>query len=71
MKVESEIAGAIWSIEVEVGDDVEEDDALIMIESMKMEIPAAAPSAGKVVDIHVKEGDIVREGQLLVTLDPS
>jgi acetyl-CoA carboxylase biotin carboxyl carrier protein len=67
--VRSEIAGSVWKIEVSVGQSVAEGDVLIILESMKMEIPVEAPSAGVVQVLHVAEGDPVKEDQTLVTLD--
>ena len=68
--IESEIAGTVWKIEVSPGDTVEEDDVLIILESMKMEIPVMATTDGTVAEIHVAEGEGVTEGQPLVTLTP-
>jgi acetyl-CoA carboxylase biotin carboxyl carrier protein len=68
-KVEAEVAGKVWKIETEVGRRVEAEDTLIIIESMKMEIPVAAPRAGTVAEIRVGEGDAVAEGQVVVILD--
>ncbi len=69
IKVEAEVAGKIWKIEASVGQSVAADDTLILIESMKMEIPVAAPRAGTIVEILVAEGDAVVEGQVVVVLD--
>jgi biotin carboxyl carrier protein len=66
--VRSEIAGSVWKIEVAPGDLVAEGDVLMILESMKMEIPVEAPSAGVVQTIQVAEGDPVKEGQGLVVL---
>jgi acetyl-CoA carboxylase biotin carboxyl carrier protein len=66
--VESEIPGSVWKIAVKVGDQVAEDDTLLVLESMKMEIPVAAPCAGTVASINVSEGDSVSEGQLLAVI---
>ena len=66
--VRSEIAGTVWKIEVAPGDAVTEGQALVILESMKMEIPAEAPTAGTVESISVKEGDLVKEGQTLAVL---
>jgi acetyl-CoA carboxylase biotin carboxyl carrier protein len=66
--VQSEVAGNIWKIEVEVGQMVAEGDALVIVESMKMEIPIEAPAAGRVLVIRVKEGDPVAEGAVVVDL---
>ncbi|HEX3862557.1 MAG TPA: biotin/lipoyl-binding carrier protein [Stellaceae bacterium] len=67
--VRSEIAGSVWKIEVAVGDTVDEDDPLIILESMKMEIPLVAPRAGVVLEIRVTEGEAVAEGDIAVILD--
>ena len=67
--VESEIAGLIWKIEVEAGKTVSEGDTLLIIESMKMEIPVVAPGDGTVAEILVKEKDTVSEGQPLLMLE--
>ena len=67
--INSEITGTIWKIEVNPGDSVAEDDILIIIESMKMEIPVLAPQAGTVAEILVNEEEPIKEGQLLARLD--
>ena len=69
IKVESEITGKVWKIEVGVGDRVAEDDAVMVIESMKMEIPVLAPAAGTVKEILVNEEDSVEEGQVVALLE--
>jgi acetyl-CoA carboxylase biotin carboxyl carrier protein len=68
IEVESLITGSIWKIETSVGDEVEEEDVLLIIESMKMEIPLEAPEAGRVTEIRVQEGQSVEEGDVLVVL---
>jgi biotin carboxyl carrier protein len=68
-RVKSEIAGSVWKIEVAVGDRVAEDDALLILESMKMEIPLLAPRAGVVRAILVSEGEPVAEGDVAVILE--
>ncbi len=68
IEVESQIMGSIWKIETSVGAEVEEDDVLLIIESMKMEIPVEAPEAGRVSEIRVREGQSVEEGDILVVL---
>ena len=66
--VESQIMGNIWKIETSVGAEVEEEDVLLIIESMKMEIPVESPQSGRVSEIRVQEGQSVEEGDLLVVL---
>ena len=66
--VESEISGLVWRLEVKPGDRVEADQVLIILESMKMEIPVQAPCAGMVKELRVNEGEAVSEGQVLVVL---
>ena len=68
LKVRSEIAGSVWKIEVAVGDTVAEDDPLVILESMKMEIPLVAPQAGIVMAILVSEGEAIGEGDVAVIL---
>jgi biotin carboxyl carrier protein len=68
-KVRSEIAGSVWKIEVAIGDAVAEDDPLIVLESMKMEIPLLSPRAGIVREILVAEGDPIGEGEVAVILE--
>jgi acetyl-CoA carboxylase biotin carboxyl carrier protein len=68
LRVRSEIAGAVWKIEVAVGDEVAEDDPLIILEAMKMEIPLLAPRAGIVREILVTEGEAIAEGDIAVIL---
>ncbi|MSP04685.1 MAG: biotin/lipoyl-binding carrier protein [Acetobacteraceae bacterium] len=66
--VVSELNATVWKIEVKPGDQVTEDDTLIILESMKMEIPVVAPKAGTVKSISVNEGDAVTEGQVLAVI---
>ena len=68
IRVRSEVSGSVWKIEVAVGDAVDEEAPLIILESMKMEIPLVAPRAGTVVEILVREGDRVAEGDIAVIL---
>jgi acetyl-CoA carboxylase biotin carboxyl carrier protein len=68
LRVRSEIAGSVWKIEVAVGDAVAEDDPLLILESMKMEIPLLAPRAGVVKEILVSEGEPIAEGVVAVIL---
>ncbi len=68
VEIRAEIAATVWKVEVEVGQVVEEDHELVILESMKMEIPVIATAGGKVVEIHVAPEDRVDEGDVLVTL---
>ncbi|MBZ0248385.1 MAG: biotin/lipoyl-binding carrier protein [Burkholderiales bacterium] len=68
-EVRSEITGSVWKIVKQVGDAVGEEDALMILESMKMEIPVLAEATGKVAEIRVKEGEPVAEGQVLAVLE--
>ncbi|HVC52508.1 MAG TPA: biotin/lipoyl-binding carrier protein [Stellaceae bacterium] len=69
IRVKSEIAGSVWKIEVTIGDRVAADDPLVILESMKMEIPLLAPRAGVVREILVVEGEAVAEGDIAVILE--
>lgn len=68
--VKAHITGTVWKIEVKPGDSVEADQVLVILESMKMEMPIEAPSAGKVVEVKVKETQSVNEGDLVIVLEP-
>ena len=68
-EVKSPMAGTIFELLVEQGDNVDEGDELVILESMKMEIPVEAPVAGSIAEVHIAQGDQVQEGDLLVTLD--
>jgi len=69
VQVKAELAGNLWKIVVSEGQQVRADETLMILESMKMEIPVSAPSAGRVTKIHVKEGETVQEGQLLAEVE--
>ena len=69
IEVKSEITGTVWQIKKQPGETVEEGDALIVIESMKMEIPVITEDAGTVREILVKEKDPVAEGQVVAILE--
>jgi acetyl-CoA carboxylase biotin carboxyl carrier protein len=68
-EVKSEITGSVWKILKQPGDAVGEEDALMILESMKMEIPVLAEASGKVAEIRVKENDSVADGQVLAVLE--
>jgi acetyl-CoA carboxylase biotin carboxyl carrier protein len=67
--VEAHITGTVWKIEVEIGDMIEEGDTVVVLESMKMEMPVEAEDAGTVREILCEEGQAVNEGDALVVLD--
>jgi acetyl-CoA carboxylase biotin carboxyl carrier protein len=67
--IEAHITGNVWKIEVSVGDEVAEGDTVVILESMKMEIPVEAEDEGRVAEIRCKEGDSVSEGDVLVVLE--
>jgi acetyl-CoA carboxylase biotin carboxyl carrier protein len=67
--IEAHITGNVWKIEVAVGDKVEEDQTVVILESMKMEIPVEAEDEGTVKEIRCEEGQSVSEGDVLVVLE--
>jgi acetyl-CoA carboxylase biotin carboxyl carrier protein len=67
--VEAHITGTVWKIEVEVGDTVQEGDTVVILESMKMEMPVEAEDPGVVKEILCQEGQSVTEGETLVVLE--
>lgn len=69
--LKSEISGTVWKIEGTIGVEVETDDVLLILESMKMEIPVLAPKKGRIADLRVSEGDSVTEGQIVLLFEPS
>ena len=66
--IEAHITGTVWKVEVAVGDAVEEGDTVVILESMKMEMPVEAEDAGTVKEILCEEGQAVNEGDTLVIL---
>jgi acetyl-CoA carboxylase biotin carboxyl carrier protein len=69
IELKADITGSVWKILKSVGEPVTEDEPILILESMKMEIPIASPEAGTVTAILVKEGDIVRDGSVVVCVD--
>ena len=67
--VKSEITGTVWKVITKPGDRVESGDTLMIIESMKMEIPVITEDGGTVTEIRVKEKDPVAEGQVVAVLE--
>jgi acetyl-CoA carboxylase biotin carboxyl carrier protein len=68
MQVRSDVAGHVWKLEVAVGDAVAAGQSLLLVESMKMEIPVEAPRAGTVVELRVGVGDVVADGAVVAVL---
>ena len=68
-QVEAHITGTVWKIECEVGQSIEEGDTLVILESMKMEMPVEAEDDGVVREIACAEGQSVSEGDTLVVLE--
>lgn len=68
LRISADVTGTVWKVLVKVGDEVAVDDTLLILESMKMEIPVTAPAAGRVVSVLAAEGEAVDEDQLLAVL---
>lgn len=69
IEIKSEITGTVWEVKSKPGDKVDSGDTLLIIESMKMEIPVITEDAGTVVEIRVDKKDAVAEGQVVAVLD--
>jgi len=70
-EVRTEITANVWQVRVEVGQRVAEGDELVILESMKMEIPVEAPCAGTVTEIRVAPDDQIAEGDVVAVIDPA
>jgi biotin carboxyl carrier protein len=68
MKIATEVAGKVWKIEAQPGAQLAADEVILVMESMKMEIPVVAPRAGKLAEICVKEGDALNEGDVVAVM---
>lgn len=68
-KVKAEITGNVWKIVAQAGDSLEEEQTILIMESMKMEIPVMAPVKGRLKELLVKEGQEVSEGQDLAVIE--
>lgn len=68
-EVESEVTGNVWKILLEVGADVAEGDVIMILESMKMEIPVESPAAGKLVELKVSAEDQIEEDQVVAVVE--
>lgn len=69
VEIETEVSGNVWKIEKQVGDSVVEDDVIMILESMKMEIPIEATEDGTITQILVNENDQVEEDQVVVIME--
>lgn len=69
VEVETEVAGSVWKIEATPGTAVVEGDVLVVLESMKMEIPVEAPQSGTLVELRVEEKQPVEEGQIIGVIE--
>jgi len=67
--VVAEMVANVWKIVVAQGDDVAEGDTLLILESMKMEIPVITETGGRVAELKVAEGDVVQEGDVLAVIE--
>lgn len=69
IEVKAELVGNVWKIVAAEGQHVEAEEPILILESMKMEIPVVAPKSGKVEKILVKENEVVQEGQVLAIIE--
>jgi acetyl-CoA carboxylase biotin carboxyl carrier protein len=67
-EIRAEMVANVWKVVASEGDEVEDGDAIVILESMKMEIPVVAESSGRVTQLKVSEGDIVQEGDLIAVI---
>jgi acetyl-CoA carboxylase biotin carboxyl carrier protein len=68
-EVAAQITGTVWKVEVKLGQQVSAGETLVILESMKMEMPLEAPEAGRVVEIRCHEAQAVSEGEVLIVLE--
>jgi acetyl-CoA carboxylase biotin carboxyl carrier protein len=68
-EVRAEMVANVWKVVASAGDTVADGDTLVILESMKMEIPVLAEAAGTVARLEVAEGDVVQEGDLIAVID--
>jgi acetyl-CoA carboxylase biotin carboxyl carrier protein len=68
-ELKTEVTGSVWKIETTVGQTLDQEHIVLIIESMKMEIPLVAEDGGTLVEICVSEGDSVSEGQVLAIIE--
>jgi acetyl-CoA carboxylase biotin carboxyl carrier protein len=68
-EVRAEMVANVWKVMVAAGDTVEDGDTLVILESMKMEIPVIAEVSGTVAELRVSEGDVVQEGDIIAVIE--
>ena len=68
-EVRAEMVANVWKVVATEGDQVQDGDTLVILESMKMEIPVLAEEAGTLAKLHVAEGDVVQEGDLIARVE--
>jgi biotin carboxyl carrier protein len=69
VKICTEVAGTVWKIVAANGATLAAGDVILIMESMKMEIPVEAPRAGKLVELRVAEGDVLKEGDVVAVIE--
>ena len=69
MNVVAEVAGKVWKIEAQPGAQLAAEDIILILESMKMEIPVVAPRSGRLAELRVREGDMLNEGDVVAVLE--
>jgi acetyl-CoA carboxylase biotin carboxyl carrier protein len=67
--ITAHITGTVWKIEKQTGDSVEEGEAVVILESMKMEMPVESPQAGRIAEVRCAEGQTVEEGTVLAVVE--
>ena len=67
-EIRAEMVANVWKVVAAQGDQVDDGDTLVILESMKMEIPVLAEASGTVIILHVAEGDVVQEGDLIAEI---
>ncbi len=69
VKICTEVAGTVWKIVAQPGATLAAEDVILIMESMKMEIPIEAPRAGTLVELRVAQGDVLKEGDVVAVMD--
>ena len=71
MEIHAEMVANVWQVRAAVGAELAGGDEIVILESMKMEIPVVAPVAGRLVEVRVAPDDIVQEGDVIAVIEPS